>query len=306
MMQATVSDPIDVFVMPSAIIPPRNTRMRRVIDRARQLAGDPSPMLLRGEFGTGKHVLAGIVHQCGRNPQSPCILVRAASGGVLVSPRETAGRLRQSESGGTLVFEEIGEFTLAQQSEILSLVARHTAGDPAEEMLPPGVKIVVTASRDLSAAPKKKELCEELLSLLMDEAIYLPPLRERPEDIACLAEQMLAHYSRLYHRPGLSLEPEARLALVRYPWPGNIHELRNAIERVALTAKKPQIEESEFRLRAAPDSGCNHSGNFLSLDSMEKQHILRVMRATSTLEDAARILQVDITTLWRKRRRYGV
>jgi NtrC-family two-component system response regulator AlgB len=104
----------------------------------------------------------------------------------------------------------------------------------------------------------------------------------------------------------LSLEPEAKLALARYTWPGNVHELQNTIERVALTAKKPEIGESEFRLRLAPESGCHRSGSFLSLDATEKQQILRVMRASSTLEEAARILQVDISTLWRKRRRYGI
>ena len=305
-MNATVRESLDILAIPHEIIPPRNTRMRRVADRARQLACDPSPMLLRGEFGAGKHVLAGLIHQCGPHPQSPCIVVRASSADSAVSPRECAERLRQPEPGGTLVLEEIGEFSLAQQAEILTMVATYDAGELSDQMLPPGIKIVATTTKDLSMAVRKGEFREDLFSFLMDEGLYLPPLRERPEDIAYLAEQMLMQYGRLYHRPELSLEPEAKAALVRHSWPGNVHELRNAIERVALTAKKPQLEESDFRLRASPDSGCNHSGNFLSLDSMEKQHILRVIRATSTLEDAARILQVDISTLWRKRRRYGV
>ena len=111
---------------------------------------------------------------------------------------------------------------------------------------------------------------------------------------------------RVYHRPGLTLEPEAKRALLEHSWPGNVNELRNAIERVVLTAKRPEIGESDFRLPTVADSSCNRSGRFLSLDAMEKQHILRVIRAASTLEEAARILHVDITTLWRKRRRYGV
>jgi NtrC-family two-component system response regulator AlgB len=288
------------------IIDPHNTRMRRVNDRARHLAGDPAPLLLCGEFGVGKRLMARSLHNWGPRANSPCILVRAASADPVSSPREAAEHLRQAGSEGTLVFEEIGEFPPAQQDELLALIAANDAGDETATMLPFHVKIVATTSKDLFAAARKAEFREELLSHLMDETLYLPPLRERAEDIVTLAEHMLTHFGHFYHRPELFLEPEAKLALVRYPWPGNIHELRNTIERVVLTAKKPAISEAEFRLRPAPESSCHRSGDYLSLDAMEKQHILRVMRASSTLEEAARILQVDITTLWRKRRRYGI
>ena len=186
------------------------------------------------------------------------------------------------------------------------MIATNDAGDDPEATLPRNVKIVATTSKDLSAAAKKAEFREELLSLLMDETLYLPPLRERPEDIASMAEQMLAHFGQLYHRPELSLEPEAKLALVRYPWPGNVHELRNAIERVALTAKSRRSGKRNSACDRPRSPAAIRSGSFLSLDAMEKQQILRVMRASSTLEEAARILQVDISTLWRKRRRYGI
>ena len=146
----------------------------------------------------------------------------------------------------------------------------------------------------------------ELLSLLQDETLYLPPLRERPEDIAGLSERMLDQFASLYHRAAPSLEADAKRALLRHSWRGNVHELRNTMERVVLTVARPQVGEADLRLAAPTDSGCSDAGGFLSLDAMEKQHILRVIGATATLEEAARILRVDITTLWRKRRRYGV
>ena len=305
-MYSTIDQPAKLALPSLAVIPPGNTRMRRLLDRARRLAGESAPLLLRGEFGVGKHVLAGLVHQWGPHPQSPCIFVRVVSAHTSPALRDAVERFRQSESKGTLVIEEIGELALAQQGEILALIAASEAGDAAENSMAMGVKIIATTSADLSPVVKKREFRAELFSLLMDEELYLPPLRERPEDIALLAEQMLAHFGLLYHRPGLSLEPEAKLALARYPWPGNVHELRNAIERVVLAAKRREIGEADFHLRATLDSGANRGGQFLSIDAMEKQHILRVMRATATLEEAARILQVDITTLWRKRRRYGI
>jgi len=311
-MNTTLDQPHDIPVTgpigmagPIPVIPPRNTRMRRVVDHARQLTSDSTPMLLRGEFGVGKRTLAGMIHQWGSSPHSPYISVAAAADSS-PSPREAGERLRRSESGGTLVFEEIGEFTRAQQDEILALITANDAGTDPKEMLPLMVKIVATSSQDLSTAVRKGDFCGELLSLLMDESLYLPPLRERPEDIVNLSEQMLAHFGGAYHRPGLALEPEAKLALVRHVWPGNIPELRNAIERVVLTARKSHIGEAEFHLRSASDSGSHHARDYLSLDAMEKQHILRVIRAAPTLEEAARILHVDVTTLWRKRRRYGV
>lgn len=287
------------------VCPPRNTRMRRVVDRARQLAGDPSPLLLRGEYGVGKRTLACLIHQWGAGAPPLCAVVRAPSGGETPSPRQAAERLRQSDRRGTLLLEEIGEFSPVQQDEIVELLAQDAGGDSAGTSRT-GIKLLATTSRDLAAAARKGVFREDLLSLLMDQDLYLPPLRERPEDIACLAEQMLAYFGSLHHRADMSLSPEAQAALLRHAWPGNAHELRNAIERAVLTARNPEIDEGEFRLRLAPDAAGSRAGAFLSLDAMERQHILRVVRAAPTLEEAARILQVDITTLWRKRRRYGI
>jgi NtrC-family two-component system response regulator AlgB len=294
--------------VPVPPIRPANTRMRRVMDRARQLACDaPSaPVLLRGEFGVGKRMLAHLIHQWGPHAAGPCILLRATCGDTPSSPRQAADLIRRRASRGTIVFEDIAEFTLAQQGEILALIAEEGTGVRTEGTIPPGIKIIATTSGDLSALVRKGAFRQELLSLLMDDTLYLPPLRERPEDIANLAEKMLAHFTHQYRRPEMLLEPEANLALVRYAWPGNVHELRNTLERVVLAAKKPEVGELELRLRSVPDPGYNRMGDLFSLDAMEKQHIQRVMRASSTLEEAARILQVDITTLWRKRHRYGI
>jgi two-component system, NtrC family, response regulator AlgB len=291
------------------IIRPRNTRMRRVMDHAKQVAGSGLPLLIRGEYGVGKSMLAGLIHQWGSHSDGPCVVLRGSSDDVPGSPAEAHGlieRVDVSAAGGTLVFREIGDFSLQNQAQVLRLLAmaEDRTGDESSGLN--GIKIVVTTSADLSAAAGKGSFRADLLSLLMDEAIYIPPLRERAEDVTAMAEEILMHFARSYHRPDLTLVPEARLALLRHSWPGNVPELRNTIERVVLTARRPQIGESELRLRSAHDSGCHRNGEFLSLDALEKQQILRVIRAAPTLEEAARILQVDISTLWRKRRRYGI
>jgi len=308
-VQATIEQPVDApfadspaLAPASTMVQPLNTRMRRVVDRARQLAGDSAPLLLHGEFGVGKRMLAGLIHRWGPRTQAPAILVRADSEGPLFPAPPAA----QASPPGTLILDEIGEFTLAQQDRILALITANEAATAGTEARPAQARIVATASQDLYAAAKKGQFREELLSFLMDEALYLPPLRERPEDIATLAEGMLRHFGRMYHRPGLTLDSQTRLALREYAWPENVHELRNAVERLVLTSKRSEMAAAELQLPLAADSSCSLSGQFLSLDAMEKQHILRVIRATATLEEAARILRVDITTLWRKRRRYGV
>jgi two-component system, NtrC family, response regulator AlgB len=282
-------------VMP--LVHPRNTRMRRVMDRARHLAANSTPILLGGETGVGKRVLAQWIHEWGLRPNSSCVFVSAASSDPWPANVES------SDFQGTVVFEGVGEFSLEQQARIWAMLCSHQDQDDSAQA---PIKILATTSEDLHHAARKGQFREDALSLLMDESLYLPPLRERPEDIAMLADHLIAHFGRMYHRPKLCLEAEARLALARYSWPGNLDEFRNALERVAITSKKDHVGEAEFRLRQTADSGCGRTGEYLSLDALEKQQILRVIRAAPTLEEAARILKVDISTLWRKRRRYGI
>lgn len=281
-------------------IQPGNTRVRRLIDRARQLADDPSSLLLRGEVGAGKCALARWIHHNSARRFEPCIVVRATSDISSDALLKMIGSIESNSPGITLILEEIAEFSDSLQQALLKLMS----ADYTHRAI--RAKIIVTSSQDLPLAARKKVVCEDLVSRLMDESIYLPPLRERTEDITLMADHMLAYFATRYHHPVLALEPEAKLALLRHSWPGNLHELRNVMDSAALLSKRDRIGESDLRLRSVTDSSHSRSGQFLSLDALEKQHILRVLQAAPTLEEAARILHVDITTLWRKRRRYGI
>jgi len=133
----------------------------------------------------------------------------------------------------------------------------------------------------------------------------VPALRERPEDIIRLAERFLAFFARTTQRPVPELAPAAVEALRAYAWPGNVRELRNAIERALILWPARVIEPAAFPERiAAQPSSAPQLGGDCTLEAIEREHILRVIARTATLEDAARILDIDASTLWRKRKRY--
>jgi NtrC-family two-component system response regulator AlgB len=132
-----------------------------------------------------------------------------------------------------------------------------------------------------------------------------PPLRERPEDLLPLAHQFLTFFARAARRPSPALSPAAAAALQAYAWPGNIRELRNAIERAVILWPGQTIEPAALPERiAAQATTTPRLGGDCTLDAIEREHILQVIARSPTLEDAARILGIDSSTLWRKRKRY--
>src|SRR5262249_42268930 len=132
----------------------------------------------------------------------------------------------------------------------------------------------------------------------------VPPLRERPEDVLPLAREFLARFARDARRPPLELAPETERALASHSWPGNVRELRNTLERIAILWPAQRVEPealpgwAETRAPAAPQLG----GDF-TLEAVEREHIERVVARTRTQEDAARILGIDPSTIWRKRKK---
>ena len=167
------------------------------------------------------------------------------------------------------------------------------------------MRIIAATNRDLEADVRDRRFREDLLYRLNVVEIRLPPLRERPNDIIRLAERFLAFFARTARRLVPELSPAAAEVLRAYPWPGNVRELRNAIERALILWPARVIEPAAFpeRIAAQPSSAPQLGGN-CTLDAIEREHILRVIARTPTLDDAARILGIDASTLWRKRKKY--
>jgi NtrC-family two-component system response regulator AlgB len=167
------------------------------------------------------------------------------------------------------------------------------------------VRIIAATNRDLETDVAAGRFRQDLLFRLNTLEVVVPPLRERREDIVPLAHRFLALIAQQTPgTPRCELSPEAEAAIVAYDWPGNIRELRNAMERAAILAAGPRIGVDLLPERIAAQARVPQLGGDYTLDEVEKEHIQRVMARASTTDEAARILGIDTSTLWRRRKRY--
>jgi NtrC-family two-component system response regulator AlgB len=168
------------------------------------------------------------------------------------------------------------------------------------------VRVVAATNRDLERDVATGRFRADLFYRIHVVPIELPPLRERREDVRLLAEHFLAEGRSAAGRGPRRISPEAAAALERYPWPGNVRELRNAIERALILARGQVLEPESFPERiAASASSTPVLGGAFTVDEIEREHVLRVMAHTATMEEAARVLGIDASTLWRKRKKWG-
>ena len=167
------------------------------------------------------------------------------------------------------------------------------------------VRVVAATNRDLDADVRDGKFREDLFYRLNVVEVKVPALRERREDILSLARHFLAFFARSTGRAVPELSPAAERALEDYAWPGNVRELRNAIERAMILWPSPRLEPQAFpeRIAGAKERGPYVGGEY-AIEAIERAHILSVMARTSSLDDAAAILGIDSSTLWRKRKRY--
>ena len=169
------------------------------------------------------------------------------------------------------------------------------------------IRILAATNRDLAAAVAAGKFREDLLYRLNVIEVTVPPLRARRRDILPLASRLLHFFSRQSNKSVLGFSEEANEALIRYGWPGNVRELRNTIERGVILTTGPLIGLSDLptQLGASPQPGVE-VGAAVSLDQLEAEHIRRVLASAPSLDIAASVLGIDPSTLYRKRKRYGL
>jgi NtrC-family two-component system response regulator AlgB len=169
------------------------------------------------------------------------------------------------------------------------------------------VRILAATNRDLEADAAAGKFREDLLYRLNVIEVTLPPLRQRPHDVLPLADHLLRFFARQAGKPVTGFTDEARDALLRYPWPGNVRELRNAVERGVILASGPQVGLADLPapVGAPPRPGVEVGGR-ATLEQLEAEHIRRVLATTPTIEEASAVLGIDPSTLYRKRKRYGL
>ncbi len=305
---------------PEADVESRSPKMRQVLETASRAAAADATVLLRGENGTGKGVVARMIHEMSPRSARPFVVVNCPSlseelllselfghvrGAFTGALRDRGGRVEAAE-GGTLFLDEIGELPPDVQAKLLRFLqdkAYERVGetDPRKA----NVRVIAATNRDLDAAVREKRFREDLFFRLSVIEIVLPPLRERPEDVLPLARRFLAHFAKAGGRSGLEFSPAAEAVLQGYFWPGNLRELRNAVERAVILWPAPVLEPAALpeRISAVGDSGPRLGGE-CSVEEIEREHIERVVQRAPNLEEAARILGIDSSTLWRKRKKY--
>jgi NtrC-family two-component system response regulator AlgB len=300
----------------------REPAMQQALDLAFQVAPSEATVLLRGESGTGKGVLARAIHKRSNRANSPFVTVHCPSlsselleselfghvkGAFTGAVRNTEGKVAAAE-GGTLFFDEIGDVPATVQPKLLRLLQDRSYERVGETTIRvANVRIIAATNRDLAAAVTAGRFREDLFYRLNVIDIELPPLRQRPRDILPLAEHLLAFFARQTGKAVRAFAADAEAALLRHKWPGNIRELRNAIERGVILAGGTVLERAHLPGQLGnPPPPRVEVGGAVTLDALEAEHIRCVLANSPSLEEAAATLGIDPSTLYRKRKRYGL
>jgi NtrC-family two-component system response regulator AlgB len=294
--------------------------MHSVLEVVSRAAGADVSVLFRGESGTGKGVLARAMHAESKRRDRPFVVVNCptlseellaselfghAKDAFAGAVRDQPGRVEVAE-GGTLFLDEIGELPANLQAKLLRFLQERLFERVGETRTRRAdVRVVAATNRDLEADVKSGGFREDLLYRLNVIEVKVPALRERPEDILPLAHRFLGFFARTVGRAIPELAPAAARVLQDYAWPGNVRELRNAIERAVILWPSSRLEPQAFpeRIAGARERGPLIGGDF-TIDEVERAHIMTVMARARTMDDAAAVLGIDASTLWRKRKRY--
>lgn len=304
-----------------AFMESRSARFRMFLDTAERAAAADCVMLLRGESGTGKNVLASWIHERSARRARPFAAVNCPSlaGDLMASAlfghkrgsftgaiADATGKVHDAD-GGTLFLDEVGDLGLEAQARLLRFLNDRSferVGDPREERA--DVRILAATNRDLEAQVKAGTFREDLLYRLDVITLAIPPLRERREDALPLADHFLSVAAPRHGRRGMTFAPSAKSAIAVHAWPGNLRELRHAVERGVILAPASVIEGRDLGIPCAPVRAAPVLGADVALEEIEREHIACVLSRAASFEAAARALGIDSTTLQRKRRRYGL
>lgn len=309
--------------VPEADLHTEEPAVRAVLDIAFRVAPTDAPVLLRGESGTGKGVLARAVHARSARATGPFVTVNCPnlSGDLLESElfghargaftgavEATEGKVAAAE-GGTLFLDEIGDLPLGLQPKLLRFLQEKHYERLGETRTRTGdVRVLAATNRNLEADVAAGRFREDLLYRLNVIEVALPPLRERRRDLPDLAAHLLAFFAGQTGKAVRRFTPEAEAAITRHPWPGNLRELRNAIERGVILTTDDEVGLAHLpsQVGSRPAPGPIQVGGAVTLEVLEAEHVRRVLAASASLEDAAQTLGIDPSTLYRKRKKLGL
>jgi NtrC-family two-component system response regulator AlgB len=301
----------------------RSPVMRRLLETAERVAASEATIMLIGESGSGKNVLARQIHRWSARRDKPFVVVNCTTlsehlleselfghlkGSFTGAIKDKPGRLEAAD-GGTVFLDEIADLSASLQAKFLRFVEEQVFERVGgQQTIHVDTRLIVASNRDLEMEVAAHRFRDDLFYRLNVIALRMLALRDRGADIMPLAERMLTAAAARNHRGRLTFSAEAVVALTRYRWPGNARELRNAVERAVILSPgeviTPELLPDEiFRL---PRESAATAAAPTSLDELEREHIARVLAESPTLEDAAETLGINVSTLWRKRKRYAI
>jgi two-component system, NtrC family, nitrogen regulation response regulator NtrX len=287
-------------------------------------------VLIFGENGTGKELVARTIHTMSRRRHGPFVEVNCAAIPEELIESELFGHVRgsftgavadrqgrfEAAGGGTIFLDEIGDMSLKTQAKVLRVLQEQVVERVGStQSVRVDVRVVAATNKDLPAAIKGGQFREDLYFRLNVIPIFVPPLRARQPDIPLLADHFMAGFAREYGRRAKTLSPEAVMELQRYPWPGNVRELRNVIERLMIMVPGDTIGAADLaflnRDVVTPHVPSATGGDLLPLhtarDRFEQQYILRVLAAQQgNMSRTAEALGVERSNLYRKMRAFGI
>ncbi|MEO8181499.1 MAG: sigma-54 dependent transcriptional regulator [Deltaproteobacteria bacterium] len=299
--------------------------LRALLER---ISHSDTTVLVTGETGTGKEVVARVLHQHGKRRRGQFVPINCSAlpepllesslfghvRGAFTDARSAKQGLFLEAHGGTLFLDEIGDIPLAVQAKLLrALEARCVRPLGADAEVPFDARIIAATNRDLDQAVQEGRFREDLYYRLNVLHVSLPPLRSRGGDVILLAQYFLVHLAKQAERPVTGISEAAARRLVAYPWPGNVRELRNSIERAVALTRFDHIAADDLpeRIKNFEPRHVVVAGDDLEemvpLEEVERRYILRVLQAAGGNKSlAAQRLGVSRRTLYRKLGEYGV
>src|SRR5215831_4490176 len=319
----SADEAVDVIVKSAA--------MTALLAEAEAAARTDSTVLLTGESGTGKDVLARYIHSKSARAASPMIMVNCGAlpdtlieaeffgheRGAFTGASATRRGLLEAADGSSLFLDEIGDMPLLMQVKVLHFLEQgrfRRVGSTKDQNA--DVRIIAATNRNLPNEVERQSFRADLYYRLNVVSLHIPPLRERRNAIPHFIDHFLSHYRERFGRQSLDVSPAARERLQNYSWPGNVRELRNCLERAAALSQNDLLEPAQFPFLAAADTRQKvppqghtsaAAANLLSmsLEDIEREHILRILNdRNGNRERAAAILGISTRTLYRKLREY--
>jgi DNA-binding NtrC family response regulator len=296
--------------------------IRRLAREAQRVCRSERPILIRGETGTGKGVLARWLHDSSPRAEEPFVDINCAGlsrefletelfghrKGAFTGAVETKLGLFEVADRGTLFLDELGDMDLQVQAKLLKVIEEkrfRRLGDINERSI--DVRLIAATHQDLGSLITEKRFRGDLYFRISTLPLTVPPLRDRREDIPALAARLLADLAAEVGRRRSTLSPEALAALQAYDWPGNIRELSNVLERAVLLATGETLQTDDLRFEGTRPGGELDDSACLTLEELELRHVLRVLKDESGhVGRAAARLGVPRSTLYQKIKRYGI